>query len=307
MSSPVHLLDQLVVVHSNNSSRTLATSDADGWLHVRTCQREVSIADTPAAAAASGSAQVLRGASAYRFLLETVAGLNSSVPGETNVQGQFRRQWQAWRSHARATARLRWTNALMQQLFADSKTIRAQYLQGIGGHSYGSLVRKLLEPAADDRLLFVGMGELAQSMLDLFSEFACGAWNRHALSESSYQQLRLFGPEQHQAAARWATLLIVTTPPDPSNDALWAGLRHSGIRRVVHLGRRRSEHGPWSAAADAQFLDLDDVFALQAAQSDLRMQKIVAARRACAQRAALLSAPPNPAAFAGLRALSLQA
>lgn len=317
MYSQAQRIQQLCVLHRPHNSAVpidsaqLTLSGIHG-LKIDTCQRELLILHAGARSSAEfmrADAHVMHGATAYNFLLQTITGLNSSVPGETNVQGQFRRQWIEWRHAPTSTIHAAWTNQLMHELLADSSTIRAHYLQGIGGNSYGSLVRKLLAPTVNDRILFVGMGELAQSMLELFSAFERGVWNRHALELAEHPAMCRFAPAHIQTAANWATQCVITTPPDAHNDNAWAdAVERADIKRIVHLGRRRNAHGPWAAAAAAdQFLDLDHLFQLQSAQSNLRTQKIVQARRACTQRAAALAGKPAAADRLVLQSASLQA
>ena len=66
---------------------------------------------------------------------------------------------------------------------------------------------------------------------------------------------------------RWATLLANTQ-----------------AEHVLHLGRRRAETGPWQVPQTAgtfSYNDLDDLFELRQQQSELRDQKVLAARNAC--------------------------
>jgi glutamyl-tRNA reductase len=265
-----------------------------------TCLRQLAIVDMARAPAFIRSQEYTGdpkiewhlGTNAYSFLLQTATGLNSSIPGETNILGQFKQAWNLWREQANPE-QVSQLHTTMQRLFSDSAQIHREYLQGIGGNSYGSLARKILAPASDSRLLFVGAGKLARSMLPLFSTFELATWNHQPLKNQSLknqsmknhvdQSGKLFSALSAQEAADWATHIVLTTPPEARNDQLWAQLTATDTQPVVHLGRRRAEPGIW--ASRANYFDLDDIFALRDHQSSLRISQIQRARRACAQLA----------------------
>lgn len=276
--------------------------------YAATCMRELAVlpsADAPSAdvlrgLSTDGSNEVLHNEAAYAFLLHTVTGLNSSVPGETNVQGQIRKAWNSWRRTG-DTRVARLLSPTLHRVFNDAAGIRRDYLQGIGGNSYGSLVRKLLMPDRDARVLFVGAGDLAQSMLPFFSSMQTGVWNRHDLTGDDFSGARMFAPDTHAAAAAWASHLIVTTPPDSDNDHIWAKLAQQHHLPVAHLGRRRAAPGDWASVPD--FRNLDDVFDLRRKQSSLRTLNTVRARQAC-ERIAYAGRNANTANEPALAALS---
>lgn len=288
-------LDTLVVLHRPKCSSGLGMeADLQQWLRehglvIDTCLRQLAILPPgtriPAACHWTGT-ELLRGTDAYAFMLQTVTGLHSAIPGETNVQGQFRSAWEHWRQNSGRT-QVTSLAAVMHQLFVDSRAIRTMYLQGIGGQSYGSLVRKLLPADAEACILFVGAGALAQSMLPFFTATATGIWNRHALPAVDATRHRIFAPAAAEAAARWASVIILTTPADEHNDSLWADLADVRAKTVVHLGRRRAARGSWTEWAEGhgRFLDLDDIFELRGRQATRREFSIARARRACLQLA----------------------
>ncbi|NND54278.1 MAG: hypothetical protein HKN56_04825 [Gammaproteobacteria bacterium] len=259
----------------------VAATLAKRGFYAATCMREVAV--LPATATLHDlprdtSTAILVGADAYAFLLQTTTGLNSSVPGETNVQGQLRK---AWRSYSE-TADMHQAAALspvMQSLFDDAALVRQRYLEGIGGNSYGSLVRKLLRPGADDRILIVGAGDLAASVLPFFSNNATGVWNRHLPEPDFAPATQRFA--DRAAAIRWATQVVMTTPPETDHDCVWAGLCLATGIPVAHLGRRRAARGDWAHLPE--FFDLDDIFDLRRSQSSLRSLQLVRARAACEQ------------------------
>jgi len=257
-------------------------------LYLNTCLRQLVILDSTGRNQPVGvtdpELQWFSGNAAYSFLLQTATGLNSSIPGETNILGQFQHAWRNWRAQKNSQGSQR-LDATMRRLFADSRDVRREYLQGIGGNSYGSLVRKLLAPDNNARILFVGTGKLADSMRPLFDIYDVAFWNYRASHETLDKKIRVFPVDEPQFAAAWATHIVLTTPAEAASDSLWAELA-SEQHTVVHLGRRRAEPGAWAAnAASGQYFDLDNVFELRSRQSTVRSLQILRARKACEQLA----------------------
>ncbi len=286
------------------SPRTHLPGDAGPGLFIETCLRQVYIDLLPAATLADtpfggqhAPAERRSGTDAYELLLEITTGLRSAVPGETNVFGQFKNAWLAFRSCGQPAEVARLA-PLMHRLINDTKAIRTEHLHGIGGASYGSLVRRLLAPRPEDRVLFVGAGNLAQSMLPLFRRLDVGVWNRHALNRLPDSVANLFRPEHGRRAARWADHVILTTPPDSINDGLWhewiaATMFDAPVRTVVHLGYRGvSNRGPHFLALSRnrqiKTYDLEDVIALRQVQDERRSTRLAQARAACRKSAELL-------------------
>lgn len=264
--------------HGLHPEQIDALSGHDGLL-IDTCLRQVIIRYNPPLHAAGY--ELFNGQSAYAFLLQTVTGLNSSVPGETNIQGQFRCAWKRWRQSGIPSPQI---DSLLQTLLTDAKYIRAHYLHNLGGASYGSLVRKLLKPGQQDRILFVGAGKFSRSMLPFFKQSDTAVWNRrlHAGLELD-ASTQLFAPAELPTAADWASHLVLTTPPEDAHDQLWLdAIATSNIQHIVHLGRRRGEPGIWQQLDSAiRFDDLDEVFELRKQQSALRNLQVMRARTAC--------------------------
>jgi len=268
-----------------------------------TCLRRLAFGIGPRPVLAPGDdggagGELSTGWAAYRFLLEVATGLQSAVPGETNVFGQFRRAWDEAARTLPATERAL-LGPVVEALRADTRALRATHLQGIAGGSYGSLARELLAPRRDARVLFVGSGELALSMLPLFRAFDVGAWNHRAPAFRAgwppASACRRFDSDAADAAAAWATDLVFTTPADPAHDAAWRHrLGRTTPRRLVHLGERRADGPCWPGVA-ARF-DLDDVFDLAATRELHRRRQLAAAARALAELVEARLAGPRPAA-----------
>jgi hypothetical protein len=265
-------------------------------LMVDTCLRQLSIDVSPVAkthdARARGPSaptERVSGPEAYCLMLEIATGLRSAVPGETNVFGQVKDAWAAFRRDRQPTEVARLA-PVMHRLINDTKSIRAQYLNGIGGASYGSLVRRLVKPRPDDRILFVGAGNLAHSMLPFFRHFTVGLWNRSAIDRSPQTVTNVFQPDEGHRAAGWADHVILTTPPDEANDAQWCGWIGQSVRTIVHLGYSDNQNEAIRAfqmgrMRQTEIYSLDDVFALRQTQAEHRSLQLARARTACSNLA----------------------
>jgi hypothetical protein len=300
-------IDDLWLLHWPRQPETATLPDAVAddlrrrSLFLDTCLRQLAlgIAPRPQLDLSPADAGVLAvGVDAYRAALEITTGLRSCVAGETNVFGQFRAAWREAGNRLPGPAR-RSLAPVIEALLADTREIRQRHLQHVGGQSYGSLVRRLLAPRPGARVLFVGAGDLARSMLPLFRACATGMWNHRAAPMPGGISVA-FAPDNADAAAAWAEHVILTTPPDDAHDAAWAArLALQRVRGVVHLGRRRDNAGPWQAPAPGY--DLDDVFDLARDRQDVRSLKLAQARRACeelAERRRPGTAPLLPALLA---------
>jgi glutamyl-tRNA reductase len=286
-------IEKLVVLHrpKDQGGRGLPVSCASEMLQaglfVDTCLRQVWISTRKnPIRQPDADCKLFFGAQAYSFLLQTVTGLNSSIPGETNVAGQFRCAWKRWVKEA-TPARANCLVPLMNRLFNDSKMIRRLYLQNLGGASYGTLTRKLMQPERGARILFVGSGKFARSLLPFFDNQQTALWN-HRLhpglqaGEFNSHGTRIFAPREIVDAATWATHLVLTIPPESDSDRLWADLAIAhDIITVVHLARRRGQRDDWLPNDNVRYFDLDDLFELRRNQSTLRDLKVLRARRAC--------------------------
>ena len=276
-------------------------------LFLDTCLRQMWIVAEPGAAPPAFLSdpgirrpEVRSGSDAYRYALEVTTGLRSSIPGETNVFGQFKKAWNRYRSEARADS-LNRLAPFVHRLINDTRAIRTAHLQGIGGASYGTLVRLLLSPRKGDRLLLVGAGDLARSLLPYFSGLTVGLWNHRAIPVRGPADEKipgvdlLFAPDTAADAAGWADHVVLTTTPVRSHDDAWrTRLANAGARTVVHLGLRAGDPESWPGCA--RFFVLDDVFELRRRQASLRSRRLDGARAACRDAARELLTDREPAA-----------
>lgn len=268
-----------------------ATPTAMGAFVLRTCLRELALTGDPAVAAQLAQhapPEFCAGPAAYQLLLEVTTGLRSAIPGETNVFGQFRHAWAAYRGSAERSSVARLA-PLVTRLVRDTRAVRHAHLGNLGGASYGSLLRRLLAPAADERVLIVGAGELARSLLPYLRSGTLGVWNRRRPDPLFARAARVFDSHEGAAAAAWAQHVVMATPADDAHDARWRNwLATGGIRTVVHLGRRRGDG--WLPPPRAVAYDLDDLFDLRHARDNVRSLQLARARSACRERAAAFAA-----------------
>ncbi len=251
-----------------------------GSVLLDTCLRRLAFGIGAAPVSATGT--TWHGLPAYRHLLEVICGLESAVPGETNVLGQFRRAWQAAADSLPGAARAS-LEPVVAALLADARAVRRDHLQGVGGSSYGSLVRALLAPRRDTRMLFIGAGDLARSMLPLFGAYRVGLWNHRPAAPMGGID-RWFAPAEIAAAAAWAGQVVFTTPPESGVDELWrAHLAEHRIATMVHLGHRQVTPGHWPGVG--RCYTLDDVFALAGQRDRRRTVQLTRARAACGELA----------------------
>jgi hypothetical protein len=263
--------------------------------HLDSCQRWLTAClerDFDAVEIPAG-AQVFAGSDAYRFLLRVATGLESQIVGETDIFGQLK---EAWRKSS-AGADL---GVLMQRLFEDTKDIRSRFLQNLGGASYGSLVRMLLKHRPGPTLI-VGAGQIAQSispylmdqelwltnrspesLVALYAELM----SRQAESGAPRSTIRMVDKDEEPRAWLEAANVVVCIPFDESRDPQRVALlQQNPSCAVVHLGGHREAAGVWKNLTTLS--TLDDLFALQKTQGDVRMTQIQQASRACDEKAKL--------------------
>jgi len=289
--------------------------------HLGTCQRKLWVYDENALAEKMGSisgperlcaealrlgAEVYSGSGAYSFLLRFATGLESAVRGETDVFGQLK---EAWAQYEQERGHLyRELSPWIQRVFEDTKEIRSQYLQSVGGASYGSLARQLLrnlmkesQTQSDIRpILLVGAGPIAVSVAPWLSSGEFGElWvsNRtpekaQALAEEvvarqgekARPQILAGDLESEAPAWRQARAVILAVPLDRERDEKRRAEWLSGTP-VLHLGTLRSEAQDWSKYPN--FYALDDLFEIQRQAEGVRGDRFTRALRACDERARL--------------------
>jgi glutamyl-tRNA reductase len=108
--------------------------------------------------------QRIEGTAAYQFLLETICGLKSRLIGENEIVGQFKTAYQEYAQQPERDARLM---LVLEKLFQDAKSIRSQYLVGLGQKTYAALTRKhFISEYKAKRVVVIGSGQLAQDLIN---------------------------------------------------------------------------------------------------------------------------------------------
>lgn len=250
------------------------------------------------------SADVLEGTQAYEFLLRVACGLESKIPGETDIFGQVKEAWK--KAELDSTLEgvpstfMKDLSPWMQRLFEDTKEVRSQYLQNLGGASYGSLVRMILGRQPEDKrepVLLLGAGQLAKSIAPYLLETELWIANRSAealarlheeISPKAARGIRMLSrTSEIERAWMHAAQAVICVPFDPVQDAerieLWK--KGGGNRPVVHLGGLREHCGTWSQLP--AFSSLTEIFELESSQGKIRSAQLARAEKACSEKAKL--------------------
>jgi len=259
--------------------------------HVDTCQRQIWITDHEPATSGR-DVNTYAGEAAYEMLLSIACGLESRVIGETEIFAQLKNAWRKYHESSQGHAD---TDPLLTALFEDTKFIRSNYISGMGGQSYGTLIRKCVKPADGSHFLIAGTGELAATIAPLLTNWQLTLMNRsvnkaHKLAQSLTNKgadVVVFTPASANLLAPHLSVtdIIVCRPFDAATDQRLARL--PALRSFVHLGASRENLAALSFAKHINTIGLDDIFTLQAAQDELRKIRVTRARQACRERAIL--------------------
>jgi len=304
------MLRELQVLHANQAVAQLpeallrAGTDGRTFL-IHTCQRLVAVQCGAQMREAmrpllGPGAELHEGPRAYAFLLRLACGLESRLPGETEVLGQLKQSWAGFEAgHSLLAQQL---NPFMQSLFRDVKDVRSRFLSGLGSASYGSLVRRLLDvPGEAGPVLLVGAGQLAESVAPWLRGSELWIANRgqpRALQladklqqRNAARPVRVMAPGLDAELAAWraARDVVVCVPGDAALDAAraaaWRAARPSR-GQLIHLGiDDGSDASDWAGAP--AMLNLGAVYALMQAHDELRRAQMARAERACTERSLL--------------------
>lgn len=268
-------LNPFLTVWHRTETSDAAVASASGFV-IETCQRTLCIGGAP-----RDSSGFVRysGVAAYQLLLEVSTGLTSELAGETNVFGQIKSAWAEQRGRLGGEHK-----PWVQQWFADTKAVRRDHLQNVGGQSYASLCRRFLDLAPETPLVIVGGGDLAASMVSLFQRHPRRLFVRHQPHFNVPKDVAvepLTALWQHLADAG---AVIVCIPPDAAWEQGLAQLLVQYPIPLIHLGYRQPHDSPLGTLPN--WHTLATLFALKREQDNVRSLKLAAAKRACAQRAA---------------------
>ena len=222
-------------------------------------------------------AEVYQGAAAYQFMLELACGLHSKIQGESEIFGQIK---QAWKEYPEKKS----LDALMQQLFADTKRIRTDYLQGIGGQSYSGATHKLLGLKKDQSILVIGAGQFGAMLATKLLPNAAHVTLINRSSKKHPLLETVIGWESLEEEMQAADHVLVCIPAgqdlklDTRIQTAWKK-KHTG--RLIHFGKMHFNDTAWNDLP--HFLSLADVMALQNIQGKAKAPRIAQAQGAIEQ------------------------
>ncbi len=229
------------------------------------------------------------GTEAYEFFLRFACGLESEIKGETDVFGQVKT---AFKTLTMKNPKLADSmKGIFLKIFEDTKEIRAQFLQGIGGNTYGALARRLMNPSEQDQVLVIGAGDISKSVAPYFADFSLTIWNRSSdrLQELGSELAKkghnpsLSSCEKVLAdAVAKASLIVIATPFQSSIEAVVAENLSSNAR-VLHLGAQEKE----TQTLTFPCFSLTDLFEMEKEQDELRQKQVRRSIQACHERALL--------------------
>lgn len=129
----------------------------------KTCLRNMFITDMNALPSLQLAAddEVYTEENAYAYLISVLCGLESPVFGETEVFGQFKNFIETeQKNYPHLFSQ---SNKGLKFIIEQVKTIRSEFIQGLGSNSYGSTLRKLTKE--DDHISMIGAGHLATELI----------------------------------------------------------------------------------------------------------------------------------------------
>lgn len=216
-------------------------------------------------------AEVYQGAEAYKFMLEIACGLHSKIQGESEIFGQIK---QAWKEYPNQKP----LNTLMQHLFADTKRVRTEYLQGIGGQSYAGATQKLLGLKKDQSVLVIGAGQFGAMLATKLLPNAAHVtlMNRSAKKHPLLETVIGWDSLEEEMNEAHHVLVCIPAGQDEKLDAriqnAWKK-KHPG--RLIHFGQMNFSDTAWQDLP--HFVSLADVMALQNTQGTAKPQRIAQA------------------------------
>ena len=281
-------LEPLYTLHVPKTARETENPFANvPGLCVETCLRHIAFTRMLPPAFHPGT-QVYQGEAAYRFLLEIACGLHSKIQGESEIFGQIKQAWKNW--HAANPELSKPLNRTVQHLFADTKSIRTQYLHGIGGQSYAGATQKLLNLKKNQSVLIIGAGQFGQMFATKLYQAAGSiiVANRSdaplkALQKSLPNIKTMLGHKGLSKALVECHHVLVAIPEsaDPEINALlqtfW--LLNTNGGSMVHFGQMEFAGTAWENLPN--FYSLKAILNLQNANGQAKPAHIARAFNAC--------------------------
>jgi hypothetical protein len=177
-------------------------SQAMGLVYIDTCSRktwigiESNFAELPSFEPYGLTTEMLKGGDAYEFLLRVKAGLDSPKLGETNIDGQLTRCFNAFAySNPSKYSEL---SDLFEFLARDTRYIRANYVSQLQKSTFENAARMLANSKAGQEILVVGKtgktGAVSQVTIDI------------AVAHSDARTIYVTGPNAEDGQAIFAKL-----------------------------------------------------------------------------------------------------
>lgn len=261
---------ELALLHRSFADHHCAISEHD-WLTInlsspiewRTCLRQIFFLNsTEIHLVPEAWGEILTGQKAMTFILSVLCGLKSKVKGETEILGQFKK----FIDENSVVPGLR-DPSLKQNILKEVKTLRDQYISGLGASSYGSLLRKKL--LANDQITIVGAGQIAQDLLPWFKK-----WNTQLLCRDPRKYLNLKSQYSHltinplcnqtSVEASVTSDVLIIAAPLSSSEVNQLIRKHKSYPRMIIDFRSESE------SSTQDFLDINsEIFLLNDLFNDL--------------------------------------
>lgn len=271
----------------------------EGVFEMKTCQRILHL--SPFTLGPVVCRRQYQGAEAYAFLLRFACGLESEIKGETDVFGQVKNAFKNFKLSRPDQAVV--FQPLFLKIFEDTKDIRAGYLHGIGGNTYGALARRLLAPLPSDQVVILGAGQISKSVAPYFAESKLTVFNRSLgrlleltseLAKKGYHHINFIQDDASlHSALLTADLIILGTPAESELDQKVISFCTSKNlkAKILHLGAQAPDlaHFQNEPALADRFGCLSDLFAMEKEQNIFREKQVAQAMEACRHRAILRS------------------
>ena len=289
----------LFIYEFGANSKTCLGTYADRAFEIATCQRSVVISTKKLTLI--GALRSFEGAKAYDYLLRFACGLESQIKGETDVFGQVKSAFKKF--SVEKPEAFDEFEGMFSRVLEDTKEIRAHYLHGIGGNTYGALARRLLNPSATDKVLLIGAGQVSKSVAPYFADSHLTIYNRSLprllelsaeLSKKGYSRIEYINKEPLPTKLiQEANLILICTPPGSAIDQqIIEHTRFSeNASRIFHFGAQAVDLASFQ---DANYLtgrvfSLTELFEMEKTQGSLRDRQVTQALKACRHRAILRS------------------
>ncbi len=249
---------------------------------LRTCQRTLvlSFDSNPFQNSETPKHELVTGAGAYLFLLETICGLKSKLIGENEIVGQFKEAYQIYAASTLKDTRIL---HLLEKLFKDAKDIRTQYLIGISQKTYASLTRRHMQRARAEHIVIIGSGALAEDLINQFKKKArvsiCGRNKAKVAELAALHALEVIPWEERTGLASVPFLAnTVGTDSILFDEAFFEAWQVQSNRLFVDLGSPSSIRTGLNLSTGV--VRLDDIFREGAVVEEQKQAQIALAKAA---------------------------